>query len=156
RTPLIISGPGEEASSKYREISDLIPRLRKDEHYQVDEKNHSVTLTEDGIETVQRLLFERGLTQVENLYDPVNLESLHILQHSLRARTLYSGGQHYMVTEKREVLIIGEFTGRVLPGRRWSDGLHQPVEAKERVPIKSENRPLATISFQNLVRLYKK
>ncbi|HEY8431353.1 MAG TPA: DEAD/DEAH box helicase, partial [Sandaracinaceae bacterium] len=89
RTPLIISGPGEEASSKYREISDLIPRLRKDEHYQVDEKNHSVTLTEDGIETVQRLLFERGLTEVENLYDPVNLESLHILQQSLRAHTLY-------------------------------------------------------------------
>ncbi len=156
RTPLIISGPGETASDKYRSISDLIPRLRKDEHFQVDEKNHSVTLTEDGIETAQRLLHERGLTEVENLYDPINLESLHILQQALRAHSLYKRDQHYMVSDKGEVLIIDEFTGRVLPGRRWSDGLHQAVEAKEHVAIKSENRTLATISFQNLFRLYKK
>jgi preprotein translocase subunit SecA len=156
RTPLIISGPGETASEKYTKISDLIPRLRKDEHYQVDEKNHSVTLTEEGIETAQRLLHERGLTEVENLYDPVNLESLHILQQCLRAHTLYKRDQHYMVSGEGEVLIIDEFTGRILAGRRWSDGLHQAVEAKEHVPIKSENRTLATISFQNLFRLYKK
>jgi preprotein translocase subunit SecA len=156
RTPLIISGPGETASDKYSKISDLIPRLRKDEHYQVDEKNHSVTLTEEGIETAQRLLHEKGLTEVENLYDPVNLESLHILQQCLRAHSLYKRDQHYMVSAQGEVLIIDEFTGRVLAGRRWSDGLHQAVEAKEHVPIKSENRTLATISFQNLFRLYKK
>ncbi|MGF1469901.1 MAG: preprotein translocase subunit SecA [Sandaracinaceae bacterium] len=156
RTPLIISGPGETASAKYTGISALIPRLRKDEHYQLDEKNHQVTLTEEGIETIQVLLFRDGLIEVENLYDPVNLESLHILQQSLRAHTLYKRDQHYMVSPDGQVMIIDEFTGRVLPGRRWSDGLHQAVEAKERVPIKAENRTLATISFQNLFRLYKK
>ena len=156
RTPLIISGPGETASEKYSLISELVPRLRKDEHYQVDEKNHTVTPTEEGTELAQRLLFEKGLTEVENLYDPVNLESLHILMQSLRAHTLYKRDQHYMVSDKGEVLIIDDHTGRVLPGRRWSDGLHQAVEAKERVSIKSENRTLATISFQNLFRLYKK
>ncbi|MBZ0118423.1 MAG: preprotein translocase subunit SecA, partial [Sandaracinaceae bacterium] len=155
RTPLIISGPGETASDKYLQISELIPRLRKDEHYQLDEKNHTVTLTEEGIELSQRLLRDNRIMQVENLYDPVNLESLHILQQCLRAHTLYKRDQHYMVRDG-EVLIIDEFRGRVLPGRRWSDGLHQAVEAKERVEIKAENRTLATISFQNLFRLYKK
>ncbi len=156
RTPLIISGPGETASDKYTKISDQVLRLRKDEHFQVDEKNHSVTLTEEGIERIQHLLHDNGLTEVENLYDPVNLESLHILMQSLRAHSLYKRDQHYMVSQNGEVLIIDEFTGRVLPGRRWSDGLHQAVEAKEHVPIKSENRTLATISFQNLFRLYGK
>jgi preprotein translocase subunit SecA len=156
RTPLIISGPGETASEKYAKISDIIPLLRKDEHYQLDEKNHSVILTEEGTEKTQRELFRRGMIENENLYDPVNLESLHILGKALSAHTLYKRDQHYMVSDTNEVLIIDEFTGRVLPGRRWSDGLHQAVEAKERVPIKSENRTLATISFQNLFRLYKK
>ena len=156
RTPLIISGPGETASEKYQRIDEIIPRLRKDEHYNVDEKQHNVTLTEDGIEQSQRMLLARGLTSVENLYDPVNLESLHILQQALRAHALYKRDQHYMVTEDGKVLIIDEFTGRVLPGRRWSDGLHQAVEAKEHVAIEDENRTLATISFQNLFRLYKK
>ena len=158
RTPLIISGPGETASDKYEQINEIIPRLRIDEHYDLDEKNRSVTLTEDGMETAQELLGGRGLLGGDgvNLYDPVNLETLHILQQCLRAHALYHRDQHYMVSEDGKVMIIDEFTGRVLPGRRWSDGLHQAVEAKERVSIQSENLTLATISFQNLFRLYRK
>ncbi len=158
RTPLIISGPGETASDKYEIINEIIPRLRKDEHYDLDEKNRSVTLTEEGMERAQELLAGRGLLSGDgaNLYDPVNLETLHILQQCLRAHALYHRDQHYMVSEDGKVMIIDEFTGRVLPGRRWSDGLHQAVEAKERVSIQSENLTLATISFQNLFRLYKK
>jgi len=158
RTPLIISGPGETASDNYEMINELIPRLRKDEHYDLDEKNRSVTLTENGMESAQELLAGRGLLAGDgaNLYDPANLEALHILQQCLRAHALYHRDQHYMVTEDGKVMIIDEFTGRVLPGRRWSDGLHQAVEAKERVLIESENLTLATISFQNLFRLYKK
>jgi len=158
RTPLIISGPGETASDKYETINEIIPRLRKDEHYDLDEKNHSVTLTEEGMERAQELLAGRGLLGGDgaNLYDPANLETLHILQQCLRAHALYHRDQHYMVSEDGKVMIIDEFTGRVLPGRRWSDGLHQAVEAKERVLIQSENLTLATISFQNLFRLYKK
>ncbi|MEM8608051.1 MAG: preprotein translocase subunit SecA [Myxococcota bacterium] len=158
RTPLIISGPGETASEKYQQINEIIPRLRKDEHYDLDEKNRSVTLTEDGMERSQELLGSKGLLggSGDNLYDPVNLETLHILQQCLRAHALYHRDQHYMVSEDGKVMIIDEFTGRVLAGRRWSDGLHQAVEAKERVPIQSENLTLATISFQNLFRLYRK
>jgi preprotein translocase subunit SecA len=156
RTPLIISGRGRSASDKYVQINEIIPRLRRDEHYAVDEKQHSVTMTEDGIELAQGELHRRGLTDALNLYDPVNLESLHILQQLLRSHTLYKRDQHYMVTEDGRVLIIDEFTGRVLPGRRWSDGLHQAVEAKENVHIQEESATLATISFQNLFRLYKK
>ncbi len=158
RTPLIISGPGETASDKYQQINEIIPRLRKDEHYDLDEKNRSVTLTEDGMETAQEMLSARGLLggDAANLYDPVNLETLHIMQQCLRAHALYHRDQHYMVSEDGKVMIIDEFTGRVLAGRRWSDGLHQAVEAKERVSIQSENLTLATISFQNLFRLYKK
>jgi len=158
RTPLIISGPGETASDKYEQINEIIPRLRVEEHYDLDEKNRSVTLTEEGMETAQELLSARGLLggSGDNLYDPVNLETLHILQQCLRAHALYHRDQHYMVSEDGKVMIIDEFTGRVLAGRRWSDGLHQAVEAKERVPIQSENLTLATISFQNLFRLYRK
>src|SRR5262245_18247666 len=156
RTPLIISGRGRSASVTYDRITEIIPRLRKDEHYAVDEKHHSVTMTEDGIELAQRELFKRQLTEVENLYEPVNLESLHILQKLLQSHALYKRDQHYMVTDDGRVLIIDEFTGRVLPGRRWSDGMHQAVEAKENVPILDESATLATISFQNLFRLYKK
>ncbi len=161
RTPLIISGPGETASEKYVQITELIPRFRRDEHYEIDEKGRSVALTEEGMEFAQRLLAERGLLEPSddgepgNLYDPVNLETLHILQQCLRAHTLYHRDQHYMVHEG-EVLIIDEFTGRTLKGRRWSDGLHQAVEAKERVRIQDESITLATISFQNLFRLYRK
>jgi preprotein translocase subunit SecA len=150
RTPLIISGQGEPSSHKYRQINECIPRLRKDEHYVVDEKAHSVTLTDDGVELAQKLM------GIGNLYDPINLESLHILNQCLRAHSLYKRDVTYLVTDDGKVLIIDEFTGRVLPGRRWSDGLHQAVEAKENVRIQEETRTMATITFQNLFRLYKK
>jgi len=150
RTPLIISGQAEASSQKYKTINECIPRLRKDEHYVVDEKQHSVSLTDDGVEQAQKLM---GIT---NLYDPVNLESLHILNQCLRAHALYKRDVNYLVTDDGKVLIIDEFTGRVLPGRRWSDGLHQAVEAKEHVPIQEETRTMATITFQNLFRIYKK
>src|SRR5579871_1151614 len=150
RTPLIISGQAEASSQKYRTINEVIPRLRKDEHYVVDEKMHSVSLTDEGVDAAQKLM---GIT---NLYDPVNLESLHILNQCLRAHSLYKRDVSYLVTEDGKVLIIDEFTGRVLPGRRWSDGLHQAVEAKENVRIQEETRTMATITFQNLFRLYKK
>ncbi|NLE47539.1 MAG: preprotein translocase subunit SecA, partial [Sandaracinaceae bacterium] len=156
RTPLIISGPGQTASENYSRISEFIPRLRREEHYDVDEKARSVTLTEDGIIAAQNWLYGEGIIQTKNLFDPVNLEALHILQQCLRAHALFHRDQHYMVSADGKVMIIDEFTGRVLPGRRWSDGLHQAVEAKERVPIQDENQTLATISFQNLFRLYKK
>jgi preprotein translocase subunit SecA len=150
RTPLIISGQGEPSSHKYRQINEVIPRLRKDEHYVVDEKQHSVTLTDDGVEAAQKLM------GIGNLYDPINLESLHILNQCLRAHALYKRDVSYLVTDDGKVLIIDEFTGRVLPGRRWSDGLHQAVEAKENVRIQEETRTMATITFQNLFRLYNK
>src|SRR5579863_5636913 len=150
RTPLIISGQGEPSSHKYRQINECIPRLRKDEHYVVDEKAHSVTLTEIGVELAQKLM------GIGNLYDPINLESLHILNQCLRAHSLYKRDVNYLVTDDGKVLIIDEFTGRVLPGRRWSDGLHQAVEAKESVRIQEETRTMATITFQNLFRIYKK
>jgi len=150
RTPLIISGQQEASSQKYRTINEVIPRLRKDEHYLVDEKQHSVTLTDEGVDQAQRLM------GISNLYDPVNLESLHILNQCLRAHALYKRDVNYLVADDGKVLIIDEFTGRVLPGRRWSDGLHQAVEAKENVRIQEETRTMATITFQNLFRLYKK
>ena len=156
RTPLIISGPGETASDKYLAINEVIPQLRNEEHYEIDEKARQVTLTEDGVEQAQKLLLQRGITEIENLYDPVNLQTLHILQQSLRAHTLYKRDKDYMVSPSGKVMIIDEFTGRTLPGRRWSDGLHQAIEAKEHVRIEDENITLATISFQNLFRLYNK
>jgi preprotein translocase subunit SecA len=155
RTPLIISGQGERSSDKYKSINEIIPRLRNEEHYAVDEKAHSVTLTDEGTEMAERLLSGLGALKGGNLYEPVNLETLHILNQCLRAHTLYKRDVNYMVREGK-VLIIDEFTGRVLLGRRWSDGLHQAVEAKENVRIQEENRTMATITFQNLFRLYKK
>ena len=155
RTPLIISGQGERSSDKYRQINEIIPQLRSEEHFNLDEKAHSVTLTDDGVETAERLLEAVGALKGKNLYDPVNLETLHILNQCLRAHTLYKRDVQYMVREGK-VQIIDEFTGRVLVGRRWSDGLHQAVEAKENVRIQEESRTLATITFQNLFRIYKK
>jgi preprotein translocase subunit SecA len=150
RTPLIISGVAESASEKYRSLNAIVTRLVKDEHYNVDEKGHSATLTDEGVEYVQQAI---GLS---NLYDTANVQTLHILNQLLRAHSLYKRDQHYMVSPDGKVLIIDEFTGRVLPGRRWSDGLHQAVEAKENVRIEDESRTMATITFQNLFRLYKK
>ena len=150
RTPLIISGAGEKSSDKYHTLNEIIPRMKLDAHYVVDEKGHTVTLTDEGVEVAQKLL------GIANLYDPVHLQTLHILNQCLRAHTLYKRDVHYMVSDDGKILIIDEFTGRVLPGRRWSDGLHQAVEAKENVRVQEENRTMATITFQNLFRLYKK
>jgi preprotein translocase subunit SecA len=150
RTPLIISGQGETSTHLYGEVTKVVPYLRRDEHYVVDEKAHSVSLTDEGIDEAQRRL------KVKNLYDPAHIEELHILQQCLRANTLYKRDVNYMVSDAGEVLIIDENTGRVLSGRRWSDGLHQAVEAKEHVRVREENRTMATITFQNLFRLYKK
>jgi len=150
RTPLIISGLGETSTHLYGEVTKAVPYLRKDEHYVVDEKAHTVQLTDEGIEEAERRL------KIKNLYDPNHIEELHVLQQCLRAHTLYKRDVNYMVTDDGKVVIIDEFTGRVLPGRRWSDGLHQAVEAKEFVKVQEENRTMATITFQNLFRLYKK
>jgi preprotein translocase subunit SecA len=124
--------------------------LRKDTDFIVDEKGHSVTLTEEGVDRVEAAL------HIGNLFDPENIDFLHHVNQALKAHNLYKREINYMVTENQEILIIDEFTGRTMPGRRWSDGLHQAVEAKENVPILEENRTLATISFQNLFRLYNK
>jgi preprotein translocase subunit SecA len=150
RTPLIISGPAEAASDKYRTLNEAIPQLRRDEHYNVDEKAFSVTLTDDGVELIQKLI---GMS---NLYDPINVQTLHILNQLLKAHALYKRDVHYMVNQEGRAMIIDEFTGRVLAGRRWSDGLHQAVEAKENLFIQEESRTMATITFQNLFRLYNK
>ncbi len=155
RTPLIISGQGERSSEKYQKVNEAIPKLHNEQHYAVDEKGHQVTLTDEGVELAEKLLHRGGALKSGNLYDPVNLETLHILNQCLRAHTLYKRDVHYLVREGK-VLIVDEFTGRVLTGRRWSDGLHQAVEAKENVRIQEESRTLATITFQNLFRIYKK
>src|SRR6187431_2839917 len=150
RTPLIISGAADAASEKYRTLNEIVTKLIKDEHYNVDEKGFSATLTDDGVEYVEKAV------GIRNLYDPISVQQLHILNQLLRAHALYKRDQHYMVSQDGKVLIIDEFTGRVLAGRRWSDGLHQAVEAKENVRIQEESRTMATITFQNLFRLYKK
>src|SRR5688572_8439301 len=150
RTPLIISGPAEAASEKYRTLNEVVARLRKDEHYNVDEKGWSATLTDDGVDFIQSAI------GIRNLYDPESIQTLHIMNQLLRAHALYKRDQHYMVSPDGKVLIIDEFTGRVLAGRRWSVGLHQAVEAKENLNIQEESRTMATITFQNLFRLYKK
>src|SRR5262245_36711681 len=149
RTPLIISGPSEESTDKYYRIDKIIPRLRRDIDYQVDEKHRTVTLTEEGVARGEDLL------SVENLYDPSNMEILHHVNQGLRAHTLYKRDAEYMVKDG-EVVIVDEFTGRLMPGRRWSDGLHQAVEAKEGLRIQQENQTLATVTFQNYFRMYKK
>jgi preprotein translocase subunit SecA len=150
RTPLIISGQPEESSALYNQVNGIIPRLRKDTDFVVDEKGHSVTLTEEGVDRVE------GTLNIGNLFDPENIDYLHHVNQALKAHYLYKRDVNYMVSEDLKIVIIDEFTGRKMPGRRWSDGLHQAVEAKENVPILEENRTLATISFQNLFRLYKK
>jgi len=163
RTPLIISGPAEESTDKYYRINGIIPRLTRGavmaggkEHeledsgdYVTDEKAKTVTLTESGIERCQQLL------GVENLYDPAHIEILHHVNQALRAHVLFHRDVDYMVKDD-QVIIVDEFTGRLMPGRRWSDGLHQAIEAKEGVRIERENQTLATITFQNFFRMYDK
>src|SRR5262245_8524993 len=149
RTPLIISGPAEQSSERYYQVNRIIPRLTKETDYTIDEKHKNVTLTEEGIAKCERLL------GVANLYDPSQIDSLHHVQQALRAHTLFKRDVDYIVKDG-EVIIVDEFTGRLMPGRRWSDGLHQAVEAKEGVKIESENQTLATVTIQNYFRMYGK
>jgi preprotein translocase SecA subunit len=167
RTPLIISGPAEESTDKYYVIDRIIPKLQrgaviqgdptqedraaieKQGDYTVDEKSRAVTLTESGVAKVERLL------GVHNLYDPRQIDTLHHVQQALKAHAIFKRDVDYVIKDG-EVIIVDEFTGRLMPGRRWSDGLHQAVEAKERVRIREENQTLATITIQNYFRMYKK
>ncbi len=149
RTPLIISGPSEESTDKYFKIDKIVPKLIQDIDYTLDEKHRTATLTEEGVSKCERLL------SLGNLYDPAHMETIHHVYQALRAHTLYKRDVDYVVKDG-EVIIVDEFTGRQMPGRRWSDGLHQAVEAKESVKIERENQTLATITFQNYFRMYKK
>src|SRR6201981_774778 len=149
RTPLIISGPSEESTDKYFRIDKIIPKLIQEIDYTLDEKHRTATLTEEGVSKTERLL------SLGNLYDPAHMEIIHHVYQGLRAHTLYKRDVDYVVKDG-EVIIVDEFTGRQMPGRRWSDGLHQAVEAKEGVKIERENQTLATITFQNYFRMYKK
>jgi preprotein translocase subunit SecA len=149
RTPLIISGPAEESTDKYYKINRIIPQLKKVRDYTIDEKSNTAALTEEGVARVEKIL------HVENLYDPRQIDTLHHVNQALRAHTLFKRDVDYVVKDG-QVIIVDEFTGRLMPGRRWSDGLHQAVEAKEGVRIESENQTLATITFQNYFRMYEK
>jgi preprotein translocase subunit SecA len=149
RTPLIISGPSEESTDKYYKINQIIPRLKKDSDFTIEEKTRTVFLTEEGVAHVE------GYLNIQNLYEPRNIEIVHHVNQALRAHTLFKRDVDYLVKEG-EVIIVDEFTGRVMPGRRYSDGLHQALEAKEKVKIERENQTLASITFQNYFRMYKK
>jgi preprotein translocase subunit SecA len=149
RTPLIISGPSEESTDKYYKINQIIPRLKRESDYSIDEKSRTVVLTEEGVAHVE------GYLNVQNLYEPRNIEIVHHVNQALRAHTLFKRDVDYLVKDG-EVIIVDEFTGRVMPGRRYSDGLHQALEAKEKVKIERENQTLASITFQNYFRMYKK
>src|SRR5678810_388892 len=173
RTPLIISGPAEESTDLYYEVDRIIPRLKKGAvtqgnvksedrealettgDYIVDEKHNTVTLTEPGIAKAEQMLAHRLVPGSNGLYDPVNMPLLHHVHQGLRAHTLFRLDVDYMIKDGG-VVIVDEFTGRLMPGRRWSDGLHQAVEAKEKVKIERENQTLATITFQNYFRMYGK
>jgi len=154
RTPLIISGPVEDRSDLYTTLDTYIPKLSR-EHYELDEKQRTVTLTEAGNEHLEQLLKEAGLLTGESLYDSENVTVVHHVTQALRAHTLFHRDRDYIVKDG-QVVIIDEFTGRMMPGRRYSEGLHQALEAKEHVAIQPENRTLASITFQNYFRLYRK
>lgn len=168
RTPLIISGPAEDSSDLYTRINTLIPHLERQDkedseeyrgegHYTMDEKSKQVHLTENGQEFVEELMVKNGLMEEgDTLYSPTNISLLHHVNAALRAHVLFERNVDYIVTEEGEVVIVDEHTGRTMPGRRWSEGLHQAVEAKEGVKIQNENQTLASITFQNFFRLYEK
>jgi preprotein translocase subunit SecA len=149
RTPLIISGPAEKSTELYYNVNGIIPRLARDVHYTIDEKARTVVLTEDGVAKAEKLL------QVDNIYDPKYIELLHHINQALKAHTLFKRDVDYIVKDG-QVIIVDEFTGRLMPGRRYSEGLHQALEAKESVKIENENQTLATITFQNYFRMYDK
>jgi preprotein translocase subunit SecA len=149
RTPLIISGPAEKSTDLYYQVNGLIPRLVRDRDYAIDEKARSATLTEEGVSRCEQMM------QVDNLYDPRHIELLHHINQALKAHALFKLDVDYIVKDG-EVIIVDEFTGRLMPGRRYSEGLHQALEAKEGVKIENENQTLATITFQNYFRMYQK
>lgn len=149
RTPLIISGPAEDSTDKYMMINKIIPSLKNEVHFTIDLKSKTAILTEEGNNKVEQLL------NLDNLYDPQNIELLHHVTQALRAHHLYKADVDYMIKDG-QIMIVDEFTGRLMEGRRWSDGLHQAIEAKEGVKVKNENQTLATVTFQNYFRMYKK
>jgi preprotein translocase subunit SecA len=149
RTPLIISAPAEESAAQYRQFAQLVSQLTENDHYNIDEKMRSCTLTEDGVRKMEKLL------NVDNIYESHGLSTVHHLEQALRARSLYHKDKDYVIKEG-EVVIIDEFTGRMMDGRRYSEGLHQAIEAKEGVDVQKESMTLATITFQNYFRMYKK
>jgi preprotein translocase subunit SecA len=149
RTPLIISGSAEESADLYVKVDRMIPRLKREVDFTVDEKAHSAVLTDDGVEKMEQLL------SVENLFEAKNIQLVHHVSQALRAHTLYKRNVNYLV-EEGKVVIVDEHTGRKMPGRRWSDGLHQAIEAKEGVTVEEENQTIATVTFQNYFRMYKK
>lgn len=149
RTPLIISGPAEKSTHFYTQVNAILPGFKKDEDYTLDEEAKTATLTEAGIAKGEKLL------NVDNLYDPANIEVLHHLNQALKAHTLFKRDTDYIV-KNNQVVIVDEFTGRLMSGRRYSEGLHQALEAKEGVKIENENQTLASITFQNYFRMYDK
>ena len=149
RTPLIISGPADISTDLYKNVNRIMPKFKKDQHFTVDEKARQVSLTEEGVALGEKLL------EVENLYDPNSIEKLHHLNQALKAHILFKNDVDYIVRDN-QVIIVDEFTGRTMEGRRYSDGLHQALEAKEKVKIEQENQTLASITFQNYFRMYDK
>lgn len=149
RTPLIISGPAEKSTSLYYELNKVVPRLQPETHYTIDEKVRSVVLTEEGVACCESIL------KTDNLYDPKSIEILHHLNQALKAHTLFKRDVDYIV-KTGQVIIVDEFTGRLMPGRRYSEGLHQALEAKENVRVENENQTLASVTFQNYFRMYEK
>ncbi|MCD4778827.1 MAG: preprotein translocase subunit SecA, partial [Desulfobacterales bacterium] len=149
RTPLIISGPAEKSTGLYYKINEIIPRLKRDMDFTIDEKARTVVMTEDGVAKAENIL------KIDNLYDPKHIEVLHHINQGLKAHTLFKLDVDYIV-KNGEVIIVDEFTGRLMPGRRYSEGLHQALEAKENVKIENENQTLATVTFQNYFRMYNK
>ncbi|MBF0420137.1 MAG: preprotein translocase subunit SecA [Magnetococcales bacterium] len=155
RTPLIISGPTEDNTDKYYKVDRLIPKLTREKHYNLDEKARTVVFSEEGNELIESLLRDNNLLKEGGLYDMGNVEIVHHVNQALRAHALFERDKDYIVKDG-EVVIIDEFTGRMMPGRRYSDGLHQALEAKEQVVIQNESQTLASITFQNLFRMYDK
>ncbi|WMW65208.1 preprotein translocase subunit SecA [Nitratidesulfovibrio liaohensis] len=150
RTPLIISGPSEDSTGLYRRVDDIIPKLSAEAHFSVDEKARTATLTDEGVARCEELL------GIDNLFDPGNITFQHHVLQALKAHHVFRRDVDYIVTPEDQVVIVDEFTGRLMPGRRFSDGLHQALEAKEKVKVEAENQTLASITFQNYFRMYKK
>ncbi|HEX5798313.1 MAG TPA: preprotein translocase subunit SecA, partial [Candidatus Saccharimonadales bacterium] len=150
RTPLIISAPSTASGSSYQQFAKVVRKLVRDEDYEVDEKQKQIAIKDPGVDKVEKIL------GIENLYGTGNIRTIYHLDKALRAQALFKRDKDYVVTKDGEIVIVDEFTGRLLPGRRYNDGLHQAIEAKENVEIQQESQTLATISFQNYFRLYEK